>query len=109
MATCILTGTIITGGYTYLDGISIHAIPYDSPALLSGTERIVAPDSITVITTSTGEFELELLQNFKFTISIPEIGFRKTILVPIEAGPISIWSLTDVFVSGEVIPGDPNW
>ena len=109
MATCLLTGTIITGSYEGLEAISIHAIPYDSPAVLSGTERIISPKSVTVVTTSTGEFELELLQNFKFTVSIPEIGFRKTIIVPIEDGPISLWSLTDVFVGGDTAPEDPNW
>lgn len=113
MATCTLTGRIITGGEIPVVGAYVHAIPYNSPAVIQNTDDAVTPEAVTVLTTSTGEFELELMRNVKFTVTIPELGFRKTITVPNEAGPIVLWGLTDIFVGGDPTPvdggGEDNW
>ena len=106
MATCKLTGSIVDGTSTGLYGVNIYATPYDSPALIQGTDNAISPGSITVLTTSTGEFELDLLRNVKFTITITEIGFRKTIIVP-NSETDSLFALTDIFISG-VDPNDQN-
>lgn len=105
MATCILTGTIKTGADANFEGVYIHAVPYDSPSIVQGTQEAIAPEPITVLTTSTGEFELELIRNVRFTIHIPMLGFKKTILVPDQDTEI-LWSLTDIFVSGDSTPSD---
>ena len=107
MANCILTGTIVLGNDEAVPYAYIHATPYDSPALLQGTDKVVSPEVVTTVTTSTGEFELELVRNMNFTVNIPLIGFKKTIRVP-DSATASLWSLSDIFVSGDPTPTDNN-
>lgn len=111
MATCTLTGYIILGTSTGMSGVNIHAVPYETPAVVQGTSNAISPTPITVLTTSTGYFELELLRNVKFTVTIPEIGFRKTVLVP-NVATNSLFALTDILISGDPTPTDQddvNW
>lgn len=111
MGTCTLSGYIINGTSTGIIGANVYAIPYDSPSIIQGTENAISPEPIMVLTSSTGYFELELLRNVKFTISIPEIGLRKTIIVP-NSSTSSLFALTDILVSGDPTPsdnGDVNW
>jgi hypothetical protein len=106
---CRLYGYIVNGKKEAIEGITVSAVPYDSPTLIDATNSVVSPESIDEITTSTGEFTIDLIRNVKYTISISEIGFRKTVLVPNEAGPVILWSLTDVFISSDPSGGNPNW
>ncbi len=108
MATCTLNGYIIMGSSTGLQGVYVHAVPYDTPSIIEGTDKAISPENVSVLTSSTGYFELELIRNVKFTITIPEIGMRKTIVVPDNAGPVSVWSLTDIYTTGEPDPVDPG-
>jgi len=108
MATCNIQGKILIGSEEAVVGAVVHAVPYDSPAIIQNTDTVISPEPVTTMTTSTGEFELDLIRNVKFTITIPEVGFRKTIVVPNEAGPIELWGLTDIFVSGDPTPTDNN-
>ena len=105
MSTCILTGNLISGDGTPFEGAYIHAIPYDTPSIVQGTNEAIVPCSITALTTSTGDFTLELVRNVQFTVTIPIIGFKKTIRVPDLSTEI-LWSLTDIFVSGDSTPAD---
>jgi hypothetical protein len=98
--TCTITGTIVSGDGEGMEGVSISATPFDSPALISGTGIALAPSVVSIVTTSTGSFELSLLRNVRFTIHIPEISFKETILVP-DLGSTSLWNLTDIFATGE--------
>jgi len=107
MATCKLTGTIVLGSGEAVPYAYIHATPYDSPALIQGTDQVISPEVVTAITTSTGEFELDLVRNVNFTINIPLIGFKKTIRIP-DSTTASLWSLSDVFVTGDPTPTDNN-
>jgi hypothetical protein len=97
---CYITGTIVSGDGEGMEGVSISATPFDSPALISGTGIALAPSVVSIVTTSTGSFELSLLRNVRFTVHIPEIGFKETILVP-ALESISLWGLTDIFATGE--------
>jgi hypothetical protein len=108
---CRLYGYIVNGSYEPIEGVSICAVPYDSPTIIetSTAMTVVSPETVEAITTSTGEFAIDLLRNVKFTVSIPEIGFRETIIVPNETGPVTLWSLTDLFISGDPEKNDPNW
>lgn len=111
MATCTLTGTILLGDETPYEGAYIHAIPYETPSRIQSTENVIVPQPITRITTSTGEFSIDLVRNVRFTIKIPAIGFNKTIRVPDQATEV-LWSLTDIFVSGDTTPtdeGEDDW
>lgn len=106
---CRLYGYIVNGRKEAIEGITVSAVPYDSPTLIDATNSVVSPASIDEITTSTGEFIIDLIRNVKYTITISEIGFRKTVLVPNETGPVIIWSLTDVFISSDPTGSNPNW
>jgi len=111
MATCTLNGYLLIGSSTGLSGAYVHAVPYDSPAVIIGTGKVVSPDKVTVLTSSSGYFELDLIQNVRFTITIPELGLRKTILVPESSGPIAVWGLTDIYTTGAspVEPEEDDW
>ena len=105
MSTCEITGNILLGSGNPLDGAYIYAVPYDSPAVISGTESALSAEPIVVLSSSTGAFTIELMQNVRFTIIIPEIGFKKTIVVP-ELSTAVLWGLSDIFVTGESGTGD---
>lgn len=111
MATCLLNGYILEGSSTGLEGVYVHATPFDSPAVIQGTGQVVSPDNITILTSSTGYFELELIRGVRFTVHIPELGFRKTISVPDAAGPVALWGLTDIYSTGvaPVEPEEDDW
>ena len=106
MATCTIVGKLVDGEGNELEGVFVHAICADSPAIIQNTSTGIIPETVTLLTTSTGTFELELLRNVNFTIHVPEMGFKRTIRVPNEAGPVNLWGLTDIFVSGDVTPED---
>lgn len=106
MATCKIVGILITGEGVGAQGTYIYASCSDSPAIIQGTSTGIVPESLFKLTTSTGTFEMDLVRNVNFTIHIPEMGFKKTIRVPNEAGPINLWSLSDVYVTGDPTPED---
>lgn len=106
MDTCSVVGKIEDGSGNAVYGMYVHAIPYLSPAIVQGTSTGLSTDTITVLTSSTGTFELELAQNVEFTIHIPEMGFKKTVKIPDNAGPVLLWSLTDIFITGDSTPDD---
>lgn len=111
MAICIITGTILLGDETPYKGAYVHAIPYETPSKIQGTDSVIVPQPITTITTSTGEFYIDLVRNVRFTIKIPAIGFNKTIKVPDKATEV-LWNLTDIFISGDTTPtdeGEDDW
>lgn len=109
LSLCRIYGYIVNGKKEGIEGVTVSAVPYDSPTLIEGTNSVVSPETIEVITISTGEFVTDLIRNVKYTINISEIGFRKTVLIPNETGPVILWSLTDVFVSSDPAGNNPNW
>jgi len=112
MAKCQIVGVIKDGSEDPTAGVYVTAVCYDSPAIIQGTSTGLSPTPITEVTSSTGKFILELIRNVKYTVRIPEMGFVKTVTVPNSAGPVDLWALTDVFVSGDVTPadsGEDNW
>lgn len=108
MSTCKIVGKLIRGSGIPVIGSYIYATCYDSPAIIQDTSTGIVSDPIRIYSTSTGQFELELERNVKFTIYIPEMGFKRTVLVPDSEGPINLWGLTDVFVTGDATPNDTN-
>jgi hypothetical protein len=106
---CRLYGYIVNGKKEAIDGVTIFAVPYDSPIVIDDTFSIISPDSVITTTSSTGEFYIDLIQNAKFTISIPHVGLRKTIIVPSSTGPVVLWGLTDLFIVSDPVNNNPNW
>ena len=100
MATCKVYGTIQSGDGTPTVGIMIHAIPVTIPTIVNGTA--LSSFTIEAITTSTGYFELNLLQGVEFLIIINTLGFRQVILVPAQASAI-LWGLTSIQQIGTIV------
>ena len=105
MATCTLTGKLLFGNEAPYEGAHVYAVPYDSPAIIQGTDEVLAAQPVSTMSTSTGDFILDLIRNVRFTVNIPAIGFKKTIMVPDQTTEI-LWSLTDIFESGDPTPAD---
>ena len=111
MATCTLTGKLLFGDDTPYEGAHIYAIPYDTPSVIQGTNEMIVPQPVSTMTTSTGDFTIDLIRNVRFTINIPALGFKKTIVVPDQSTEI-LSSLTDIFESGDPTPtdtGEDGW
>jgi len=106
MATCKIVGKLVTGGDVDASGVLIYSTCSDYPAIIQDTSTGIIPEVIKELTTSTGTFELDLIRNVNFTIHIPEMGFKKTVRIPNNAGPINLWSLTDVYITGDPDPSD---
>lgn len=98
---CRIYGYLVDASEAAIEDAYVHAVVFISPTVLSDGVSVISPETITSTTTSTGLFTLDLAQGIRFTITIPDIGFRKTIKVPDEIGPVTLWSLTDVHVSDD--------
>jgi len=96
---CRLYGYLVDGSESAIEDAYVHAVVYESPTVLEDNVSVISPETITATTSSTGLFTLDLVQGVKFTITIPDIGYRRTISVPTEIGPTSLWSLSGVTVS----------
>jgi hypothetical protein len=111
MATCLVTGTIYNGSEVPVSGTIIYAVPAQSPAL-SSTGFAVSSNPISTYTSSTGYFELTLIQNMAYVVTIQALGFREKIMIP-AATTYNIFNLTSVqAVTGDVpdpaVPADEN-
>ena len=106
MSTCILTGTIIDSSETAVAGALVFAVPAKSPAVTS-TGKAIYPQPVQAVTTATGEFELTLIRNMEFVVSIPYIGFREKIRVPDE-NTYDLFNTTSVSQVVDPTPNDDN-
>lgn len=97
MATCKIYGTIQHGDGNVAEGLLIYAVPVAIPTIV-GTSA-VSPYPVETISTSTGYFEMELLQEVEFRIIINAIGFKQVIKIPV-ADEYLLWSLTAVQSTG---------
>jgi hypothetical protein len=105
MALCKVYGTIQSGDGNPTVGVYIHAIPTTIPTIVGG----VALSSYTIdtISTSTGYFELNLLQDVDFCVIINTLGFKEVVKVPAQA-EVVLWTLTSIQETGGT-GTDPNW
>ncbi len=101
MALCQITGKVVDGSEVGIEGANIHAVPFDTPAIIAGTDKGISPDAKTVATSSTGLFEIDLIRLVKYTITIPIMGYRETVAIPDEAGPVTLWTLSAVIITAE--------
>lgn len=105
MDLCKVYGYIQSGDGNPTVGIMIHAIPTATPTIVGG--NALSSFTIEAITTSSGYFELNLLQNVEFLIIINTLGFREVILVPIQ-DEVVLWTLTSVQETGNTSTGSPT-
>lgn len=108
MANCTLTGYILDAQGTPLENVTIAAVPSEVPAIISGTSNALSVRRVEVYTTSTGYFELPLLQNAYFHIVIKEIGYEDTVKIPVET-TVVLWTLTSISTTGKTDEVNPNW
>lgn len=105
MATCKVYGTIQGGDGTPTEGIIVHAIPTTIPTIVGGVA--LSGFIVETVTSSTGYFELNLLQNVDFCVIINTLGFKEVIKVPV-ATEVVLWTLTSIQETGGT-GTDPNW
>lgn len=105
MATCKVYGTIQSGDGNPTVGIVIHAIPTTVPTIVGGVA--LSGYIVETTTSSTGYFELDLLQNVDFCVIINTLGFKEVVKVPV-AADVVLWTLTSIQETGGT-GTDPNW
>lgn len=79
-----LTGNLVDIKGNALIDVAVSARVLEAPEILGATPNIggVGTDIISVRTDSNGFFALEVLQNSLIDITIPRIGYRRTLRVP---------------------------
>jgi hypothetical protein len=109
MNLCKVTGTLLDSSGTPLEQALIYAVPAASPAITSTGVGII-PMPVKTFTTSSGYFELNLLQNVAFVVTINMLGFRQKVSVPATA-TVDLFSLGNILINNEVesYPPDQNW
>ena len=101
MATCVVYGYIYDGAENPVSGAMVYSVPAASPAL-SSTGFAISATPLSTYTSSTGLFELTLIQGITYVVTIQILGFREKIMVPV-ASTYNIFNLTSVqTMSGEV-------
>ena len=111
MATCRIYGTIEDGAEQPVEGVKIQFIPAALPSVDASTGKGVHPIELGTITSSTGEFEIELSQNKDFVVIINSMGLKEKIRVPAETEK-KLFELTGQYTSGDSTPtdtGEDNW
>lgn len=111
MATCIVKGTIIDGAENPVAYTTVTAFPTRAPQMSSTGNALIAPLLIKTVTSSTGYFELKLVQKKDFCINIKEIGYKEIITIP-EAAEVTLWSTTpavDPIPEPDQPPTPDNW
>jgi hypothetical protein len=93
-------GTIQSGDGNPTVGTIVHAIPVTIPTIVNGAA--LSSFVIESITTSSGYFELSLLQGVEFLIIINTLGFRQVILVPAQTSVV-LWTLTSIQQIGTIV------
>lgn len=105
MATCKVYGTIQSGDGNPTVGVYIHATPTTIPTIVGGVA--LSSYYIDTISSSTGYFELNLLQEVEFCVIINTLGFKEVIKVPAQ-DEVILWTLTSIQETGGT-GTDPNW
>jgi hypothetical protein len=108
MDQCLIYGYIVDSNGTPREGVLVTAFPASIPAVISGTEYAIYPREVEALTTSTGYFELDLIQNVDFYVHITAIGFREKIRIPASASA-SLWPLSAAYTTGDRTPTEDNW
>ena len=87
LATNVLTGNLIDAHGDALIDVAVSARVLEAPEILGSSPNIggVGTDIISARTDDDGFFALEVLQNSLIDITIPRIGYRRTLRVPANA------------------------
>jgi hypothetical protein len=105
MDTCIITGTLSYSNGDPLIGARIYAIPENSPAVVTTSSGAISIFPIYEVTSTGGTFEITLVQNISFNITIKEIGLITTITVPAQ-DTANLFSLISATEQGDPTPTD---
>ena len=110
MNTCIVSGLIVHSDGTPFSGVLVFVVPAASPALTS-TGFAIHPMPIQAITNDTGYFELTLIRNMDFIVTINAVGFRGKIRVP-NLDEYDMFAISHVPIVVDPTPtdtGEENW
>ncbi|HRZ18511.1 MAG TPA: hypothetical protein P5136_00400 [Methanofastidiosum sp.] len=111
MDLCKVKGTILYSDGQPIESALVYAVPAVSPATTSSGIAII-PVPVQAYTTSSGEFELSLIQNIEFIITINCLGFREKIRVP-ALSSTGLFGSTALPINNDPITPDtgqnPDW
>ena len=108
MATCKINGTLLYSDETPVVSALVYAVPAVSPAITSSGYSI-SPLPIQAVTTSTGYFELSLIQEAEFFVTINCLGYRQKIKVPALTSS-GLFASSSLPVNNQPTePVNPNW
>jgi len=106
---CIVIGKIIYGNGNPVPSALIYAIPAGSPAI-SSSGYAVSPFPIQAYSKSDGSFEISLVRNATFILTISSIGYRQKILIP-NQDSYNLFTLSNITMNNSPIttPVNPEW
>ena len=105
MSTCKIFGYIDDGAGEPVEGLLVQFIPQEPVAVFSSTGRAIHTTVLSCLTSSTGYFEKDLLQNTNFVVIIKSLGVRQVMRVPAKTEQ-NLFGLTATEVVGEDYGGD---
>ena len=103
MATCKVYGNILDASETPVTGALVFAVPAEIP-LKTSTGAIIPTPIQTA--TSTGYFEMYLIRNAEFIVTIQSIGYREKVVIP-DSAEYDLFSGSSVPVADDPTPDDP--
>ena len=108
METCKINGTLLYSDGNPMNNYLVYAVPALSPAVTSSGYAI-SPIPIQTTTTTSGYFELNLIQNVEFIVTINCLGFRQKIKVPALTSS-GLFSVSSLPINNQPVdPVNPNW
>lgn len=111
MAICTVTGKVVNGIEAPIAGAKVYALPAVTETTMADG-RLVAQSPTYVVTTSTGDFSLPLVQGMQVNIIIRETGLYETITVPTVSTATlpSLLGISDTEDAGTTpTTGETNW
>jgi hypothetical protein len=106
---CIVTGILRYGNGEPVVSALIYAVPAGSPAI-SSTGYGISPNPTQAYSNENGSFEIILMRNTDFILTISSIGYRQKISVP-DQGTYNLFSLSNITMNNSPLPTpvNPEW
>ena len=106
---CIVNGVLRYSNGSPVISALVYAVPAGSPSI-SSTGYGISPVPMQVYTNGDGLFELVLMRNTYFIITITSIGYRQKILVPDES-TYNLFTLSSIAMNNSPMatPLNPEW
>jgi hypothetical protein len=106
---CIVYGDLKYSNGDPVVSALVYAIPAGSPSI-SSTGYGISPVPIQVYSNEDGLFEIVLMRNTYFIVTISSIGYRQKILVP-DSSTYNLFTLSSISMNNSPmpVPVNPEW